>query len=67
VVTSLLTFIAAYIIAEKVKLFLYFTNWGMHISNISIILTILATKENFKSNYIFREVAGYLTELALIS
>jgi len=39
----------------------------MHISNISIILTIIATSKDFKRNIVFREFAGFLTELALIS
>ncbi|CDW79984.1 UNKNOWN [Stylonychia lemnae] len=67
-IPSLLTFFAALSILDTVRLFLYFTDWGMHITNISIILTILASSsDKCKSSLRFREFSGYLTELALIS
>ncbi|CDW89078.1 UNKNOWN [Stylonychia lemnae] len=66
-IPSLLTFIGGMFVLSPLDMFLFFTNWGMHIVNISLILSILAKTDRWRKNLAFKKWAGILNEIAFIS
>ena len=62
---SLWVFYFALCILEPLSHFVYFTNWGLHLANISIGLSLVAG--HYQGSMGLRKAAGVFQELAFIS
>ena len=66
-VMTLVLFVWGAFIMEPISQLIYFTCWGQHLSNASLILSIWAGLKHHQNSYSLKKTAGIILEITFVS